>query len=77
MFWITLKTNFHEVSILDNFVKLIACESGDWMILEINGVEWASGHRIDENDWLGLLSEHFDCQIGRECISDEEMELRC
>ena len=62
---------------MDNFVKLITCESGDWMILEINGVEWASGHRINENDWLGLLSEHLNCQIERACISDEEMELRC
>lgn len=58
-------------------VKLITCESGDWQILEINGREWASGHSISEDDWLGLISEHFDCQIERACISDWEMELRC
>lgn len=62
---------------MEQFVKLITCESGDWQILEINGREWASGHSISENDWLGLISEHFDCQIARDCISDEEMELRC
>lgn len=58
-------------------IKLTTCESGDWQILEINGTSWASGHSISEDDWLGLLSEHFDCMIERENISDEEMELRC
>lgn len=58
-------------------VKVTNCESGDWQILEIDGVEWASGHRLTEHDWLGLLSEHFDAQIECECISDEEMEARC
>lgn len=58
-------------------VKVTNCESGDWQILEINGVEWASGHSITEHDWLGLLSEHFDAQIECDCISDEEMELKC
>ena len=62
---------------MEKFVKLTTCESGDWQILEVDGVEWASGHSILEVDWLGLLSEHFDCQIEMECISDEEMELRC
>ena len=58
-------------------IKLTTCESGDWQILEVNGTEWASGHSIAEYDWLELLSEHFDCCIERECISDEEMEARC
>ena len=62
---------------MENYIKLITCESGDWEILEINGVEWASGHKIHNIDWLGLLSEHFDCQIQCTCISDEEMESRC
>ena len=62
---------------MDDFVKVINCESGDWQILEVNGVEWASGHQITEHDWLGLLSEHFDCMIECICISDEEMEARC
>lgn len=62
---------------MEKFVKFINCESGDWQILEVDGVEWASGHSISEHDWLGLLSEHFDCMIECTCISDEEMEARC
>lgn len=60
---------------MEQFVKLTTCESGDWQILEINGVEWSSGHSIPEHDWLFLLSEHFGCQVEMTCISDEEMEL--
>lgn len=62
---------------MDKFVKLTTSESGDWQILEVDGVVWASGHSISDHDWLGLLSEHFNCQIERECVSDEEMESRC
>lgn len=62
---------------MENHVKLTTCESGDWCILEINGVEWASGHSISDHDWLEILSEHFGCRIERECISDEDMESRC
>ena len=58
-------------------VKLINCESGDWQILEVNGTEWASGHNISDVDWLGLLSDHFNCMVECEYISDEEMEVRC
>lgn len=59
---------------MENFVKVTNCESGDWQILEINGTRWASGHSLSDNDWLGLLSEHFDCQIEMCCVADEEME---
>ena len=59
---------------MENFVKVTTCESGDWQILEINGTRWASGHSLSDNDWLGLLSEHFDCQIEMCCVTDEEME---
>lgn len=62
---------------MEHFVKLTVSESGDWQILEIDGVEWASGHSISAHDWLGLLSEHLDCQIEYQTISDEEMEIRC
>lgn len=62
---------------MDKFVKLTTSESGDWQILEVNGTVWASGHSISENDWLGLISEHFDGMIERKTISDEEMESRC
>ena len=62
---------------MEQHIKLTTCESGDWQILEVNGTEWVSGHSISEDDWLDLLSEHFDCKIETECISDEEMESRC
>lgn len=62
---------------MEKFVKLTTNESGDWQILEVDGVEWASGHSISDVNWLGLLSEHFDCQIESAYISDEEMEARC
>lgn len=62
---------------MKKFVKLTTSESGDWQILEVNGVEWASGHTISETDWLGLISEHFDGMIERTVIPDEDMETRC
>ena len=62
---------------MEQRIKLTNCESGDWQILEINGTEWTSGHSISDVDWMGLLSEHFGCQIEAVCISDEEMEARC
>lgn len=62
---------------MSKLVKLITSESGDWQILEVNGVEWASGHTISEIDWLGLISEHFDGMIERTVIPDEDMETRC
>ena len=62
---------------MEKTITLTTSKSGDWKILEINGTEWASGHNISDVDWLGLLSEHFDCQIEAICISNEEMEARC
>ena len=62
---------------MEQTITLTTSKSGDWQILEINGTEWASGHSISNVDWLGLLSEHFNCQIEVIWISDEEMEARC
>lgn len=62
---------------MEQFIKLTTCESGDWKILEINGVEWTSGHSISDYEWLELLRKKFCCNIEVDCISDEEMELRC
>lgn len=62
---------------MGNLVKLITCECGDWEILEVNGIEFASGHSIPAYKWLELLKEYCGCAIKTECISDEEMELRC
>ena len=62
---------------MEQHIRLITCESGDWQILEVNGTKWASGHSISEVNWLRLLSEHFGCIIECDCVSDEEMELLC
>jgi hypothetical protein len=62
---------------MDKFVKLTVSESGDWQILEVDGVEWASGHSISYIDWLGLISEHFDGLVELQTISDKEMEAIC
>lgn len=61
---------------MKDFIKLITCESGDWQILKVNGVEFASGHDIPDYKWIELLSKHYGCETEIECISDEEMELR-
>ena len=58
-------------------VRLTTSESGDWQILEVDGVEWASGHTIPDTDWLGLISEHFDGMVESTVIPDEDMETRC
>ena len=75
--WEQLKDSFLRGESMEKFVKLTTSESGDWQILEVDGVEWASGHSISADDWLGLISEHFGGMIDRATISDEEMELRC
>lgn len=59
------------------FIELTASESGDWQILEVDGIEWASGHSISEFDWIRLISEYFGIKIEKKTISDEEMEARC
>lgn len=57
-------------------VKLITCDCGDWEILEVDGVEFASGHHISNHDWLSLLQKHCGCTVIKECITDEQMEMR-
>lgn len=58
------------------YFKLTTCESGDWEILEEDGCEVASGHRIDNHTWIEVLRS-LGCHVDEECISDEEMEQRC
>lgn len=62
---------------MDKFVKLTVSASGDWQILEVDGVKWASGHSISAIDWLGLISEHFNGLVELQTISDEEMKAIC
>ena len=58
-------------------VKITTCDSGDWVIVEISGEEVASGHSITTYDWVQILQEHLGVNVTEECISDEEMEMRC
>lgn len=58
-------------------IKITTCDRGDWTIVEINGEEVASGHTITTYDWMQILQEHFGVNVTEECISDEEMEMRC
>ena len=67
--WEQLKDSFLRGESMEKFVKLTTSESGDWQILEVDGVEWASGHSISADDWLGLISEHFGGMIDRATIS--------
>ena len=58
-------------------IKITTCDRGDWIIVEIDGKEVASGHTITIYDWMQILQEHFGANVTEECISDEEMEMRC
>jgi len=56
-------------------IKVTTCDSGDWVILEVDGKLRTSGHHLDNHVWLELLRLHFDCEIEEECLSDEDMEV--
>ena len=77
VFVVFVKQRYLRSEYMEKTITLTTSKSGDWQILEINGIEWASGHSISNVDWLGLLGEHFNCQIEVIWISDEEMEARC
>ena len=77
VFVVFVKQRYLRSKYMEQTITLTTSKSGDWQILEINGTEWASGHSISNVDWLGLLGEHFNCQIEVIWISDEEMEARC
>lgn len=56
--------------------KLITCEEGDWEILEEDGREVASAHSLGNHVWIELLRS-LGHTVDEECISNEEMEVRC
>lgn len=58
-------------------IKITTCDGGDWTIVEIDGKEVASGHSISTYDWMEIIEEYFGANVTEECISDEEMEMRC
>lgn len=61
--------------ILNNEVELITCESGDWVIIKLNGDIIEEGHSIPSTSWLRLLDK-LNVSTSMKKISDEAMENR-
>ena len=56
-------------------VELITNESGDWVVLRVNGDVYADGHSISDDTWLDLLEEIGEGVItNKKEVSDEDME---
>jgi len=60
---------------LNNEVEVINSESGDWVIVKLNGEIIKEGHSIPTKGWLSLL-ERLDVKTSIKEISDEAMESR-
>jgi len=60
---------------LNNKVEVINSESGDWVIIKLNGEIIEEGHSIPTNGWLRLL-KRLDVKTSIKEISDEAMESR-
>lgn len=60
---------------MNNEVEVITSESGDWVIIKLNGEIVEEGHSIPTNGWLSLL-ERLDVKTSMKEISDEAMESR-
>lgn len=58
-----------------NTVEVVTNESGDWIVLTIDGEVYHEGHSIPTDKWLMLLKNLGLEAIEKE-ISDEEMENR-
>lgn len=60
---------------MKNQIEFITCVAGDWEVLKLNGVIVAEGHKIHEDEWLGLLKQEFGCEVMETELSDEDMEM--
>ena len=60
---------------MNNEVEVITSESGDWVIIKLNGEIIEEGHSIPTNGWLRLL-KRLDVKTSIKEISDEAMESR-
>lgn len=58
---------------MNNEVEVIISESGDWVIIKLNGEVIEEGHSIPTNGWLNLLGR-LDVKTRMKEISDEAME---
>lgn len=58
---------------MNNEVEVIISESGDWIVIKLNGEVIEEGHSISINGWLSLLGM-LDVKTSKKEISDEAME---
>lgn len=58
---------------MNNEVEVIISESGDWVVIKLNGEVIEEGHSISINGWLSLLGM-LDVKTSKKEISDEAME---
>lgn len=54
-------------------IEVITNESGDWVVLKVDGKPYYEGHDIPTEIWLDLL-EKKGCNSMSKEITDEEME---
>ena len=60
---------------MNNEVEVITSESGDWVIIKLNGEIIEEGHNIPTSGWLGIL-EKLNVKTSMKEISDEAMGNR-
>lgn len=60
---------------MDNIIRIITNESGDWAILRNDEFE-TSGHSLGVSEFTELL-EYLGYEVDIKEISDEEMEKIC
>lgn len=58
---------------MNNEVEVIISESGDWIVIKLNGEVIEEGHSIPARGWLGVL-EKLNVKTSMKEISDEAME---
>lgn len=58
---------------MNNTVEVFTSESGDWIVIKLNGKVYEEGHSIPVHRWLDLI-EKFGNKISSKEVSDEDME---
>lgn len=58
---------------MENTIRLIENESGDWKVLLLNGEVYAEGHSIPTRSWIDLIRS-LGHEASTEDVTDEEME---
>ena len=58
---------------MENTIRLIENESGDWEVLLLNREVYAEGHSIPTHSWMDLIHD-LGHEVSLEDVTDEEME---